>query len=162
MTSQLTSPPRTQGAPALSQQGLTVLATLKTHAEQSNKENIDNSRAGKMAFIDRQSGAERITFDSQDEAPAAPGKTSTKRKALEIETDDEEDDFEVDTRTTQPVHARQRSNQAPHTRGSSRRSKAASKEHTSSGPLHKKARVERTHRNVITDEEYYVEEEGGG
>lgn len=155
----LTSPPRTRDAPVLSQQGLTVLATLKAHAEQSNKENIDNSRAGKMAFIDRQSGAERITFDSQDEVPTAPGKTSAKRKALEIDSDDEEDDFEMDTRTAQPVHAGQKSNQASHTRGSSRRSKVASKEHTSSGLLHKKARVERTHRNVITDEEYYVEEE---
>lgn len=155
----LTSPPRTQGVPALSQQGLTVLATLKTHAEQSNKENIDNSRAGKMAFIDRQSGAERIAFDSQDEAPAPPGKTSTKRKALELEIDDEEDDFEVDTRTAQPVHARQRPNQAPHTGGSSRRSKAAPKEHTSGGPLRKKARAERTRRNAITDEEYHVGEE---
>jgi hypothetical protein len=155
----LTSPPRTQDAPALSQQGLTVLATLKTHAEQSNKENIDNSRAGKMAFIDRQSGAERITFDSQDEVPTVPGKTSAKRMALETDTDDEEDDFEVDTRTAQPVHAGQKSNQASYTRGSSRRSKAASKEYTSSGLLHKKARVERTHRNVITDEEYDIEEE---
>jgi hypothetical protein len=154
----LTSPPRTQGVPALSQQGLTVLATLKTHAEQSNKENIDNSRTGKMAFIDRQRGAERITFDSQDEAPAVPSKTPTERKAPELETDDEEDDFEVDTRTAQPVHARQKLNQAPHTGGGLRRSKAASKEHTSGGPPHKKARVERTHRNVITDEEYHVEE----
>src|ERR1700733_7353336 len=124
----LTSPPRTQGVPPLSQQGLTVLATLKTHAEQSNKENIDNSGAGKMAFIDRQSGAERIAFDSQDEAPVVPGKTSTKLKALEPETDDEEDDFEVDTHTAQPVHTRQKPNQAPHTGGRSRRSKAALKE----------------------------------
>jgi hypothetical protein len=154
----LTSPPRTRDAPALSQQGLTVLATLKAHAEQSNKENVDNSRAGKMAFIDRQSGAERITFDSQDEAPAAPGKTSAKRKALEIDSDDEDDDFEVDTRTAQPIHAGQKSNQALHTGGRSRRLKAASKEHTSSGLPHKKARVERTHRDVITDEEYDVEE----
>ena len=155
----LTSPPRTQDAPALSQQSLTVLATLRTHAEQSNKENIDNSRAGKMAFIDKQSGAERITFDSQDEALTAPGKTSAKRKVLEIDSDDEEDDFEVDTRTAQPVHAGQKSNQASHTRGSLRKLKAASKEHTSSDLLHKKAPVERTHRNVITDEEYDIEEE---
>jgi hypothetical protein len=155
----LTSPPRTQGVPPLSQQGLTVLATLKTHAEQSNKENIDNSGAGKMAFIDRQSGAERIAFDSQDEAPVVPGKTSTKLKALEPETDDEEDDFEVDTHTAQPVHTRQKPNQAPHTGGRSRRSKAALKEYIPSEPPHKKARVERTHRNVNTDEEEEEEED---
>jgi hypothetical protein len=155
----LTSPPRTQGMPALSQQGLTVLATLKTQAEQSNKENIDNSRAGKMAFIDKQSGAKRITFDSQDESPGPPGKTSTKRKALEVESDGEEGDFEVHTSTVQPAHAGRKSNQALHTRGSSRRSKAASKEHTSSAPPHKKARVERTHSSVITDEGYAAEEE---
>jgi hypothetical protein len=149
----LLSPPRTQRVPAPSQQALTVLATLRTHATQSNKENIDNSRKGKMAFIDRQPGAERINFDSQDEALALRGNSSTKRKASETDGDDEEGDFEVDSRSAYPGPRGQNSTQPQRIAEDSRWSKAATNEHTSRGSPSKRARVEYTRRNMTNNED---------
>jgi hypothetical protein len=136
----LTSPPRTQGVAVLSQEILTVLATLRKQEAQSNKENIDNSREGKRAFIDRQPGAERITFDSQDEISTVREKTSTKRKAPETD-DDDDDDFEVDPRTAHPAAHRQVSTHPLRVGDISR------------GSSSKRARVERSPRNVINEEE---------
>ena len=132
----LPSPTRTQGMPALSQQGRIVLATLEKQAAQSNKENIDTSRKGKYAFLDKQPGAERIDFDSEDEAPANSRKSPSKRKAQEIDDDDDEgDDFEVDTRTTKGAPRRR-------IEEDSRRPNTATHRYQSRGSPSKRARIE--------------------
>jgi hypothetical protein len=145
----LTSPARTQDGAVLSQEVLTVLATLEEHNKQSNKENIDNSRERKRAFIDRQPGAERITFDSQDEISTVREKTTTKRKAPQTDDDDDDDDddFEVDRRTAHPASRRQVSTQPPRVGEISR------------GSPSKRARAEDSPRNVVNEEDNDDEEE---
>ena len=154
----LPSPSRTQSGPPMSQQGLAILATLKTHATQSNKENMDSPQRGKMAFIDRQRGAERITFDSQDETLVVQGRTSKKRKASETDDDEEEEEeeedyFEVDPRHIHPVPRRQISTQPQSTKADSRRLKAPKTKHTSRGSPSKRVRSEYATRKFVNRED---------
>ena len=131
------SPMRIQSMPALSQQGRIVLATLEKQAAQSNKENIDTSRKGKYAFLDKQPGAVRVDFDSEDEVPANSRKSPSKRKAQEIDDDEEGDDFEVDTRTTKVVPRRRIEIEKD-----SRRPNTATHRHQSRSSPSKRARIE--------------------
>ena len=149
----LPSPPRTQGVPANSQLGRTVLAVIDKQRLQSNKENIDISRGRKLAFLDRQPGAVRLAFDSQESAPAAGTKSSSKRKAQEDEDDDEERAFEVDERTAQAVPHKQTLNQIRRVGRETRKPNAATTESTSRGSPSKRARLEPNRRSSDDDED---------
>lgn len=79
---------------SLSQKAQEVQAVIRKQALQSNKENIDLSTGKRNAFIDRQAGAERVSFDSQDIALAqqtlSSGPLKRKRGARQVR-DTEED-----------------------------------------------------------------------
>ena len=80
-----------------SQQSMQVLETLRLHAAQSNKENLQAGRKGK--FIDRQAGAQRVNLI--DESPPVNGRAGPSRKRgreVDIEDDASSVQYEEDTR----------------------------------------------------------------
>ena len=72
----------------------------------ANKENVNTPRR-KPRFVDRQPGAERVIFDSQEDnvSLVVRKRNVRKRKARDEDSqeDEEEDDFEEDIRATNPV-----------------------------------------------------------
>ena len=69
----------------------------------ANKENVNTPRR-KPRFIDRQPGAERVIFDSQeDDVSLAVRKRNVGKRKARDEDEEEDDDFEEDIRATNPV-----------------------------------------------------------
>lgn len=92
-----------------SQQSMQVLETLRLHAAQSNKENLQAGRKGK--FIDRQAGAERI--EPFDDSPFTNGKPGPSRKrGREAAADDDESSVQYEEDTRPQANKRARSHVA--------------------------------------------------
>ena len=89
----------TQASVASPRKTQLLQAQLSKLRRESNKENVNAgpSRRQAQAFIDRQAGARRIDFDSQDLEPES--RPIGKRPAPPV--DDEDDDFEEDARPHQ-------------------------------------------------------------
>lgn len=104
----------TQASVASPRKTQLLQAQLSKLRRESNKENVNAgpSRRQPQSFIDRQAGARRIDFDSQEVEPDP----RPVRKRLAPPVDDEDDDFEEDTRPHQrprratPQPSQQRSN----------------------------------------------------
>ena len=80
-----------------SQQSMQILETLRLHATQSNKENIQGGRKGK--FVDRQAGAQRIeSFEDSQFMNGTPGPSRKRGREADIEDDANSIQFEEDTR----------------------------------------------------------------
>lgn len=101
---------RQQRSHGLSQNSQIVVATMAKHEIQGSKENIKPLVPGKPRLIDKQSNAEKVMWESDEERDAR-GKTnprgnSAKRKLTNVEGEDEDGEgyFEVDERPTQSSH----------------------------------------------------------
>lgn len=91
----LQTPPRTQMVLVPSQQNQQVRDIIARQAVQSNKENNPTPpRAVRRGWTDRQENAERLTFDSQDDASAEQSSSRTLGKRKAGHEEDEDDHFE--------------------------------------------------------------------
>jgi len=92
-----------------SQQSMQVLETLRMHAAQSNKENLQAGRKGK--FIDRQTGAQRI--DLIDDSPPTNGQAGPSHKrGREVDVDDDASSIQFEEDARPQVNKRARSHLA--------------------------------------------------
>jgi hypothetical protein len=92
-----------------SQQSMQVLETLRMHAAQSNKENLQAGRKGK--FIDRQAGAQRI--DLIDDSPSRNGQAGPSHKrGREADVDDDASSIQFEEDTRPQVNKRARNHLA--------------------------------------------------
>ena len=86
-----------------SQQAKIVMQTIQHQDAQSRKENIPPRE--QRSFIDRQAGAERVSFDSQNEV-AGPSITRDKGKKRVHPDEEEDDEYVEDTRGGQATNRR--------------------------------------------------------
>lgn len=95
-----------------SQQTTRILTEVRRQEQVSNKENLGIPRAGRAAFIDRQAGAKRLSFEDTQPTAEAPGPARRRRRHVsDEEDDDEEDDFTTDERFPISLRPRKRARQ---------------------------------------------------